>query len=78
MKILPTGWNKRLRIRASFFSLWIALGILIDEYIKEGYILNPSDFFTPYLTHEKLFLLFLLLSIILGVQGGRRKNSNKG
>lgn len=47
--------------------MWTALiiiGILADEYLKEGYIFNPRDLATP-LSHEQLIITIVLISLVL-------------
>jgi len=56
-----------LRIRIAFLLYSISLWILVDEYIKEGYVLDPHDFITPAITHEKIWLALLIASVILGL-----------
>jgi len=36
--------------------------------MKEGYILDPLDLFNPAVTHEKLFLIFLIMGLVLGLR----------
>ena len=46
---------------------WIALfiiGLLADEYIKEGYLFDPADL-TVYGTHEFLILLLSMLGVAI-------------
>jgi hypothetical protein len=71
------GWKEELkknwRARASAFFIILALIVLIDEVVKEGYTFDPSDLFVwPPFTHEQLFLLFLFLGLVLGLRWGRR------
>jgi len=39
--------------------------VLLDEYLKEGYWLKPSDFLKPELTHENLLLALGLVALAL-------------
>jgi len=49
---------KRVFQRLEFWIIWIVLGLLIDEYIKEGYWFKLSDIFIPF-SHE--FIIAILL-----------------
>ena len=60
--------KKRWGLRASVGLLTIAFFIAVDEAVKEGYVFMVSDLFTYAITHEKLFLLFLVLGLALGVR----------
>jgi hypothetical protein len=66
------------RLRASAFFAILAAFTLIDEIIKEGYAFDPNDLLNPALTHEKLFVLFLLLCLILGLKRGRYGKQTSG
>lgn len=57
---------EKLRLRLSTATAIIAVLVLIDEIVKEGYAFDPHDVISPSLTHEKLFILFILLSLALG------------
>jgi succinate dehydrogenase hydrophobic anchor subunit len=69
------GWraelSKNWRARASAVLLVLAIIVLIDEIVKEGYTIDLYDFVSPGLTHEKIFLALVLLSIILGLRWHR-------
>jgi len=60
------GFFKNFRKRLHFWYLWLVVLILGDEYLKEGYLLNPNDFFKPF-THENLLLITTLIYIIINV-----------
>lgn len=62
----------RARLSAAFIIL--ATLVFIDELIKEGYGFNLYDLYSPTITHEKLFIIFLILAIFFG---WRRKNMKK-
>jgi hypothetical protein len=66
---------KNLRQRLSVISLILALIVLIDEVVKEGYSFDPSDLFAwPPPSHEQIFLLLLAIGVLLGLRwrrGGR-------
>jgi hypothetical protein len=59
--VVDTGL--RLRLSAAFIMLAALTLIAFD----------PNDLLNPALTHEKLFIVFLLLSLILGLRRGRCK-----
>jgi hypothetical protein len=63
--------KKNWRARASAVSLIIALIILIDELVKEGYSFDLGDLLAwPPPSHEQLFLLLLFLGLLLGWRRG--------
>jgi len=57
---------EKLRLRLSTVTAILAVLVLIDEVVKEGYTFNPYDVINPSITHEKLFILLILLSLTLG------------
>jgi succinate dehydrogenase hydrophobic anchor subunit len=67
------GWKAELlknwRQRLSALSLILALIVLMDELVKENYAFDVNDLFSPYITHEKIFMLLLLLAVVLGWRG---------
>jgi hypothetical protein len=66
--------RKNWRARASAFFIILALIVLIDEVVKEGYTFDLSDLVAfPPPSHEQLFLLFLALGILLGLRVRRRE-----
>jgi hypothetical protein len=60
--------KKNWRARASALSLILALIVLVDEMIKENYSFDVGDLIGPGITHEKLFVFFLLLGLLLGLR----------
>ncbi len=56
------------RLRLSIASLFAAFYILVDELVKEGYVFDPLDLLNPAITHEKLFILFLILGLVFGLK----------
>jgi len=62
------GASKRFWKRIHFWYAWFIVLLLVDEYIKEGYIIKPGDFLKP-LTHENLLLLATLTYIIINIIG---------
>lgn len=67
MKLIP-GWSKKLWRRIHWWYAWFIILLLIDEYIKEGYLIKPSDFLEP-LTHENIMLLATLTYITINAIG---------
>ena len=66
------GWKRELlkkwRLRLSVILILLAGLVFSDEAIKEGYGFDPSDLFNPAITHEKIFIILLILGIILGLR----------
>jgi hypothetical protein len=61
--------TKKWRARLSAFFAILALIVLVDELVKEGYAVDPRDFVAwPPFTHEQLFLLLLALALLLGLR----------
>jgi hypothetical protein len=65
------GPTKKWRQRLSALCLILALIILIDELVKQGYTIDLYDFVSPGITHEKIFLLLVAIGILLGVRWRR-------
>jgi hypothetical protein len=69
------GWKTELlknwRARASAFFIILALLVLVDEIVKEGYTIDLYDFVSPGITHEKIFLLLVTIGILLGLRWRR-------
>jgi succinate dehydrogenase hydrophobic anchor subunit len=63
------GLTRRWRQRLSALLLILALIVLVDEIVKEGYTVDLYDFISPSITHEKIFLALVLLAVILGWRG---------
>jgi len=57
---------RSLRLRLSAGLIFLALFVLIDEIIKEGYTFDPVDLINPQITHEKLFVILIALALALG------------
>ena len=55
--------KKKLWKRVSVFSLGLAVLVLIDEWIKEGYVFNPKDLLCVG-SHEFLFLVFSVIAVV--------------
>jgi hypothetical protein len=50
-------WERRLGVGL----LGLAALLLVDEWVKEGYLFWPGDLLTASLTHEKLVVLLVAL-----------------
>ncbi|MEM0445563.1 MAG: hypothetical protein QXO86_03440 [Nitrososphaerota archaeon] len=62
-----------LRLRASLLLALLALFVLVDEAIREGYLFDPRDIATPTIppSHEQLFIILLSAALILGYRWRR-------
>lgn len=58
--------KKNVHKRINVWLIIVAIALLVDEYVKEGYLFDPNDVIVP-ATHENLlfwvFIIFLLLNI---------------
>lgn len=63
--------RKKFWQRAVVFPLGVAGVVLLDEYIKEGYLFKPSDILIPG-THESIVLGLILLSASAAIGGAVR------
>jgi len=54
---------KHIKRRIVLWLLLSILGLLIDEYLKEGYIFDVSDVLKP-LTHENIIVILLGILLI--------------
>jgi len=73
--------DRKTRLRLSGMFAILASLTIVDEIIKEGYAFDPTDLFNPVITHEKLFVAFLLASLLLGLRvkrGGGRDGGARG
>jgi len=72
---------KRIWKRMHFWYIWFIVLVLVDEYIKEKYFMNLSDFLKPF-THENLLLLgtltYIIINIVKYIRGGKLGNRNSG
>ena len=66
------------RLRLSLIFLFLAFLTLVDEVVKEGYVFDPLDLVNPSITHEKLFILFLILGLVLGLRKNYLGNRLRG
>ena len=57
--------KKKIWRRTEFWITWITIGLLIDEYIKEGYLFKIEDIFNANITHEKIIIFLLIVLAIL-------------
>ncbi|GAY26106.1 hypothetical protein ATG_13090 [Desulfurococcaceae archaeon AG1] len=57
-----------LKSRIAFLLYTLSLFVLIDEYVTQGYILDPVDFINPRITHEKIWLVLLIAAIALSLR----------
>jgi len=74
---LPTldDLRKKFWLRSLIFSLFSASFLLVDEYVKEGYLFNPQDLLVPG-THENLLAVvgvYGTVSLIMTVRSRVRK-----
>ena len=63
--------KKNLWKRVTCLSIWAIVGLLIDEYAKEGYILNPADLANPF-AHEFWIVILAVMSIVSAYISKRR------
>lgn len=67
--------RKKFWLRSFIFSLFASGYLLVDEYVKEGYLFNPQDLLVPG-THESLLALvgvYGTVSLIMTVRSSVRK-----
>ena len=69
--------TKNLLRRAEFWLILWLLGILGDEYIKEGYFFNFAEIIEGGFTHEKIFVVSLAALVILAISDRRKRNEVK-
>lgn len=63
------GCNRdRLRLRLAAGLAFLAFFLLVDEIVKEGYVFSIEDLISLQITHEKLFLALLALSLFFGLK----------
>ncbi|MHC1629276.1 MAG: hypothetical protein ACXQTI_10695 [Candidatus Nezhaarchaeales archaeon] len=58
--------TKKQPLRLLIWYIFFLLLILIDEYVKEGYIFNPDEVLTPF-THEFLILVSSIATLIAAI-----------
>jgi len=59
---------KNIKNRLAFLFLTLSFFTLVDEFVKEGYIFDLNDLINLSLTHEKIFLCFLVIGLLLGLR----------
>ncbi len=69
--------KKKASVRLKIFLIFLIVWLIVDEWVKEGYIFDPSDILQP-LTHEFLItlLLFLEAMFLLVPRLMKRKGGN--
>lgn len=63
--------KKNFHKRANFWLIMVAIGLLCDEYIKEGYLFHFDDVIIP-ATHENLLFWVFIAFILLNIEKLRR------
>lgn len=58
---------KNIDKRVVWWMIWINGLLLLDEFLKEGYLINISDFLKPF-THENLMLINTIAGLTLIVK----------
>jgi len=66
---------KKLPKRIEFWLLFLIVGILIDELIKEGYPFRFEDLFNLIFTHEKIIVIIGILWVSVAVYRRVKKES---
>ena len=68
--------KKNLLKRLSWLSVWAIVGLLIDEYLKEGYILNPADLTNPF-AHEFWIAVLAVVGVVSAYISEKREAKNE-
>jgi len=68
--------SRKLRLRLSSATAILALLVLIDEIIKEGYLFDPHDLINTQITHEKIFIILFVISMLLGLRSKKDERAN--
>ena len=63
--------KKKIWRRTEFWLIWITIGLLIDEYIKEGYWFKIEDVWNTHITHEKIIVVLLITLIVILIRRAR-------
>jgi len=83
MKLPSKEWmiaqvKKKFHIRVSILSLFLAVWLIVDELVKEGYDFNPVEVANPF-SHEFWVVVLLLLAainyIIYRLKGGDKNGA---
>ena len=82
MRFPSKGWiieqmKKNLSKRLTWLSVWAIVGLLIDEYLKEGYILNPADLTNPF-AHEFWIAVLAVVGVVSAYVSEKREAKNEG
>jgi len=81
MKLPSKEWliaqiKKNLWKRVTCLSVWAIVGLLIDEYAKEGYILNPADLTNPF-AHEFWIVVLAVIGVVSAYVSEKREARNE-
>jgi len=81
MRFPSKGWiieqmKKNLSKRLTWLSVWAIVGLLIDEYLKEGYILNPADLTNPF-AHEFWIAVLAVVGVVSAYVSEKREAKNE-
>ena len=68
--------KKNLWKRVTCLSVWAIVGLLIDEYAKEGYILNPADLTNPF-AHEFWIAVLAVVGVVSAYISEKREAKNE-
>ena len=68
--------KKNLWKRVTCLSVWAIVGLLIDEYAKEGYILNPADLTNPF-AHEFWIAVLAIVGVVSAYISEKREAKNE-
>ena len=68
--------KKNLPKRLTWLSVWAIVGLLIDEYLKEGYILNPADLANPF-AHEFWIAVLAVVGVVSAYVSEKREAENE-
>ena len=81
MKLPSREWliaqvKKNFWKRVTRLSVWAIVGLLIDEYAKEGYILNPADLTNPF-AHEFWIAVLAVVGVVSAYISEKREAKNE-
>lgn len=62
-KYIIANVKKKFWLRLLVFSLFLAVWLVIDEWIKEGYAFHPIEVINP-LCHEFWVIVFVIIGIL--------------
>jgi len=72
-----SGLKKKMWLRLSNFSIFAIAFLLVDEFIKEGYLFKVSDVLEIG-THENLISIFALVGVISYIIYKKGEVGNEG